>query len=142
MEKHHEILDLELRKTKSKGFMMQDNYTSKGKHLTALERQLIEGWHNKEKLSYREIAYRLGKAHQTIHNEIQRGCVQLKYKTKYSAIIAQESYKSLRTHSKPATNLTDQLDEKISKAVKNKIYLEVIHQEIKSVVCLRTSIIG
>lgn len=118
--------------------MMQDNYTSKGKHLTESERQLIERWHNKEKLSNREIAYRLGKAPQTIHNEIQRGTVQLKYKTKYSARIAQENYKALRTHSKRSTKITAQLDEKISKAVENKISLEVIHQDIKSVVCLRT----
>lgn len=117
---------------------MQDNYTSKGKHLTESERQLIERWHNKEKLSNREIAYRLGKAPQTIRNEIQRGTVQLKHKTKYSAKIAQESYKTLRTHSKRSTKLTPQLDEQISKAVKSKISLEVIHQEIKSVVCLRT----
>ena len=56
---------------------MQDNYTSKGKHLTESERLLIERWHNKEKISNREIAYCLGKAPQTIHNEIQRGTVQL-----------------------------------------------------------------
>lgn len=118
--------------------MMQDNYTSKGKHLTELERQLIERWHNKDKISNRETAYRLGRAPQTIHNGIKQGTIQLKYKTKYSAKVAQESYRTLRTHSKRATKLTDQLDEKISKAVKNKISLEVIHQEIKSVVCLRT----
>lgn len=76
--------------------MMQDNYTSKGKHLTESERQLIERWHNKEKLSNREIAYRLGKDPQTIHNEIHRGTIQLKRKTKYSAKIAQESYESAR----------------------------------------------
>ena len=51
--------------------MMQNNYTSKGKHLTESERLLIERWHNKEKISNREIAYRLGKAPQTIHNEEQ-----------------------------------------------------------------------
>lgn len=119
--------------------MMQDNYTSKGKHLTESERHLIERWHNKEKLSNLEIAYRLGKTPQTIHNEIHRGTVQLKYKTKkYSAKLAQENYKILRTHAKRSTKLTAQLDEKISKAVKNKSSLEVIHQEIKSVVCLCT----
>ncbi len=118
--------------------MMQNNYTSKGKHLTESERQLIERWHNKERISNREIAYRLGKAPQTINNEVKRGTIQLKTKQKYSAKIAQESYKTLRTHSKRATKLTAQLDEQISKAVKNKISLEVIHQEIKTVVCLRT----
>lgn len=58
--------------------MMQNDYTSKGKHLTESERLLIERferWHNKEKVSNREIAYHLGKAPQTIHNEIQRGTV-------------------------------------------------------------------
>ncbi|WP_419856461.1 helix-turn-helix domain-containing protein, partial [Actinobacillus pleuropneumoniae] len=35
---------------------MQNNYTSKGKHLTESERLLIERWHNKEKVSNREIA--------------------------------------------------------------------------------------
>lgn len=105
--------------------MMQDNDTSKGKHLTEPERQLIERWHNKEKLSNREIAYRLGRVPQMIHNEIQRGGVQLKYKTKYSAKISQERYKTLRTNSKRSTKLTAQLDEQISKAVKNKISLEV-----------------
>lgn len=34
------------KKTKSIGFMMQDNYSSKGKHLIEPERQLIERWHN------------------------------------------------------------------------------------------------
>ena len=29
---------------------MQNNYTSKGKHLTESERLLIERWHNKERL--------------------------------------------------------------------------------------------
>ena len=59
---------------------MQDNYTSKGKHLTESERQLIERWKNKERLSNREIAYRLGKAPQTINNEVKRGTIQLKTK--------------------------------------------------------------
>ncbi|MDO4635096.1 MAG: helix-turn-helix domain-containing protein [Streptococcus sp.] len=105
--------------------MMQDNDTSKGEHLTESERHLIERWHNKEKLSNQEITYRLGRAPQTIHNEIQRGGVKLKYKTKYSAKISQERYKNLRTNSKCSTKLTSQLDEQISKAVKNNISLEV-----------------
>lgn len=127
-----------MRKNKVERFHDARQLYLKGKHLTELERQLIERWHNKDKISNREIACRLGKASQTIHNEIQRGTVQLRYKTKYSAKVAQERYKTLRTHSKRSSKLTAQLDEKISKAVKNKISLEVIHQEIKSVVCLRT----
>lgn len=50
--------------------MMKDNYTLNGKHLTESEFLLIEAWHNKEKISNREISYRLGKAPQAIHNEI------------------------------------------------------------------------
>ncbi|WP_368389539.1 helix-turn-helix domain-containing protein [Streptococcus sp.] len=100
---------------------MQDNYTSKGQHLTDSERQLIVRWHNKEKLSNREMAYCLDRTPQTIHNEIQRRDVQLKYKTKYPAKIAQERYKTLRTNSKICTKLTTQLGEQISKVVKNKL---------------------
>ena len=117
---------------------MQDNYTSKGKHLTESERQLIERWKNKDKLSNREIAYRLGKAPQTINNEVKRGTIQLKTKRKYSAKLAQDTYKEHRVHSKRPTKLTVELDKTISQAVKEKISLEVIHQEIKSVLCLRT----
>lgn len=117
---------------------MHSHSNTRGKHLTLPERTLIERWHNKDKLSNREIAYRLGKAPQTIHSEIQRGTVQLKRKTKYSAKTAQESYETLRTHSKRSTKLTSQLDEEISEAVRNKVSLEVIHQELKPQVCLRT----
>ena len=53
---------------------MQDNYTTKGKHLTIDSRRLIERW-KKEGKSNREIASLLGKAPQTIHNEIKRGTV-------------------------------------------------------------------
>ena len=74
--------------------MMQNNYTSKGKHLTESERQLIERWKNKERLSNREIAYCLGKAPQTINNEVKRGTIQLKTKWKYSSKLAQATYAS------------------------------------------------
>ncbi|COT57055.1 transposase-like protein%2C IS1239 [Streptococcus pneumoniae] len=51
---------------------MQDNYTTKGKHLTIDSRRLIERWKKKGK-SNREIASLLGKVPQTIHTEIKRG---------------------------------------------------------------------
>ena len=44
-----------------KGTKMQDNYTTKGKHLTIDSRRLIERW-KKEGRSNREIASLLGKA--------------------------------------------------------------------------------
>ena len=51
---------------------MQDYSTTKGKHLTHTERIQIERWHNRERLCNREIAFRLNKAPQTIHNELKR----------------------------------------------------------------------
>ncbi len=53
---------------------MQNHYTTKAKHLTIDSRRLIERW-KKEGKSNREIASLLGKAPQTIHNEIKRGTV-------------------------------------------------------------------
>ena len=49
---------------------MQNHYTTKGKQLTIHSRRLIERWKNEGK-SNREIASLLGKAPQTIHNEIK-----------------------------------------------------------------------
>ncbi|BAN93051.1 truncated IS1239 transposase [Streptococcus dysgalactiae subsp. equisimilis 167] len=49
---------------------MQDYYTPKGKQLTIHERQQIQRW-KLEGRSNREIARLLGKAPQTIHNEIK-----------------------------------------------------------------------
>lgn len=118
--------------------MMQDYYTSKGKHLKESERQLIECWKNRDKLFNREIAYRLGKSPQTINNEIKRGTIQLKMKHKYSSNLAQANYTQHRGRSKRPTKLTVELDHKISQAVKEKVSLEVVHQELKNSVCLRT----
>ncbi|KYA49564.1 hypothetical protein AKI88_08610 [Streptococcus pneumoniae] len=56
---------------------MQDNYTTKGKHLTIDSRRLIERW-KKEGKSNREIASLLGKAPQTIHTKIKRMMVMAK----------------------------------------------------------------
>ena len=44
----------------------------KGKHLTMDNRRLIERWKN-ENMSNRKIAGLLGKAPQTINNEVKRG---------------------------------------------------------------------
>ena len=53
---------------------------------------------------------------------------------KYYYKLAQSTYKEKRELSKRPTKLTPELD----KVVKEKLSLEVIHQEIKTVVCLRT----
>ncbi|CZC38411.1 transposase [Streptococcus pneumoniae] len=79
---------------------MQDNYTTKGKHLTIDSRRLIERW-KKEGKSNREVASLLGKAPQTIHTEIKRGTVRQclgkgRFKEVYSADYAQQSYENNR----------------------------------------------
>ena len=54
---------------------MQDYYTPKSKQLTLTERRMIDRW-LKEGQSNCEIARRLAKAPQTIHNEVKRGQVR------------------------------------------------------------------
>ncbi|WP_150853190.1 helix-turn-helix domain-containing protein, partial [Streptococcus pseudopneumoniae] len=81
---------------------MQDNYTTKGKHLTIDSRRLIERW--KKGKSNREIASLLGKDPQTIYTEIKRGTVRKclgkgRFKEVYSADYAQQSYENNRKRS-------------------------------------------
>ncbi|CGF92563.1 IS30 family transposase [Streptococcus pneumoniae] len=96
---------------------MQDNYTTKGKHLTIDSRRLIERW-KKEGKSNREIASLLGKAPQTIHTEIKYGTVRQclgkgRFKEVYSADYAQQSYENNRKRSVKKSSLTKELKEKI-----------------------------
>ncbi|CEY18234.1 IS30 family transposase [Streptococcus pneumoniae] len=96
---------------------MQDNYTTKGKHLTIDSRRLIERW-KKEGKSNREIASLLGKAPQTIHTEIKRGTVRQclgkgRFKEVYSADYAQQSYENNRKRSVRKSSVTKELKEKI-----------------------------
>lgn len=82
---------------------MQDYYTPKGKQLTIHERQQIQRW-KLEGRSNREIARLLGKAPQTIHNEIKRGLVRQqvrkgKFEAVYSAQHAQLVYQENRKRS-------------------------------------------
>ncbi len=100
-----------------KGTEMQDNYTTKAKHLTIDSRRLIERW-KKEGKSNREIASLLGKAPQTIHTEIKRGTVRQclgkgRFKEVYSADYAQQSYENNRKRSVKKSSLTKELKEKI-----------------------------
>ena len=95
---------------------MQDNYTTKGKHLTIDSRRLIERW--KKGKSNREIASLLGKAPQTIYTEIKRGTVRKclgkgRFKEVYSADYAQQSYENNRKRSVKKSSLTKELKEKI-----------------------------
>ncbi|WP_152165543.1 helix-turn-helix domain-containing protein, partial [Streptococcus pneumoniae] len=96
---------------------MQDNYTTKAKHLTIDSRCLIERW-KKEGKSNREIASLLGKVPQTIHTEIKRGTVRQclgkgRFKEVYSADYAQQSYENNRKRSVKKSSLTKELKEKI-----------------------------
>ncbi|CJQ26929.1 IS30 family transposase [Streptococcus pneumoniae] len=96
---------------------MQDNYTTKGKHLTIDSRRLIERW-KKEGKSNREIASLLGKAPQTIHTKIKRRTVRKclgkgRFKEVYSADYAQQSYENNRKHSVKKSSVTKELKEKI-----------------------------
>lgn len=76
---------------------MQDNYTTKGKHLTIDSRCLIERW-KKEGKSNREIASLLGEG---------------RFKEVYSADYVQQSYEHNRKRSVKKSSLTKELKEKI-----------------------------
>lgn len=77
------------------------NYTKenrKYKHISYVERTMIERWFNKEGLSKKEIAKRLDKSERTIRREINRGLTinltsELEVINIYSADIAYDEYK-------------------------------------------------
>ncbi len=96
---------------------MQNNYKTKGKYLTIPDRRYIEQW-NKEGKSNREIARLLGRAPQTINNEIKRGQVlqQVRkglFKYVYSADVAQANYEKNRKRSVKKLILTKKIKDKI-----------------------------
>jgi IS30 family transposase len=97
---------------------MQNHYTPKGKHLTIDNRRLIERWKN-ENMSNRKIAGLLGKAPQTINNEVKRGTTlqQVRkglYKKVYSADYAQTVYQTNRKRSVKKIILTKEMKVGIS----------------------------
>lgn len=109
---------------------MQEHYTPKGKHLTIDNRRLIERWKNENK-SNREIAGLLGKAPQTIHNEVKRGTTlqQVRkglYKKVYSTDYAQTVYQSNRKRSVKKLILTKEIREKILHYHKQKFSPEMM----------------
>lgn len=109
---------------------MQDYYTPKSNHLTLTERRMIERW-LLEGQSNREIARRLTKAPQTIHNEVKRGQVrqqvrQGKYEQVYSADCAQEVYDNNPKRSVKQMTLTKELKEKIVHYIKQKYSPEML----------------
>ena len=125
-----------------KGTEMQNHYTPKGKHLTIDNRRLIERWKN-ENMSNREIAGLLGKAPQTINNEVKRGTTlqQVRkglYKKVYSADYAQTVYQTNRKRSVKKIILTKELKEKILHYTKQKFSPEMMVKKKKMKVGIST----
>lgn len=109
---------------------MQNNYNTKGKHITEQERILIEKW-KKEHKSNREIAKLLGKAPQTINNEIKRGTVDLSFHggtKEYSAEKAQNDYNHLRLAVGRTDTWSVKKEEIIREHILNKYSPEIISQ--------------
>lgn len=116
--------------TQEKDTEMQEHYTPKGKHLTIGERRLIERWKCENK-SNRQIATLLGKAPQTIHNEIKRGITlqqvrKGRYKKVYSADYAQTVYQTNRKKSVKKLILTEEIKQKILHYHKQKFSPEMM----------------
>ena len=109
---------------------MPTHYTPKGKHLTIAERRIIEKWKDEGK-SNRQIALLLGKAPQTIHNDIKRGLVRQqvrkgKFELLYSADAAQSHYESARKKSVRKCRLDKTTKEKILHYIKQKYSPEMM----------------
>lgn len=71
--------------------------SNKYKHISVIERTMIERWYNKEKRSKKEIADLLGKSERTIRREIKRGKIivkgyQWEDKEEYSSRVSQKKY--------------------------------------------------
>ena len=109
---------------------MPTHYTPKGKRLTIAERRFIEKWKDEGK-SNRQIALLLGKAPQTIHNDIKRELVRQqvrkgKFELLYSADTAQSRYESARKKSVRKGRLDKAIKEKILHYIKQKYFPEMM----------------
>ena len=109
---------------------MPTHYTQKGKHLTIAKRRFIEKWKDEGK-SNRQIALLLGKAPQTIHNDIKRELVRQqvrkgKFELLYSADTAQSRYESARKKSVRKCRLDKATKEKILHYIKQKYSPEMM----------------
>ncbi|HFI0695376.1 TPA: IS30 family transposase, partial [Streptococcus suis] len=120
---------------------MLEHYTPKRNYLTIAHRRLIERLRNENK-SNREIAGLLGKAPQTIRNEVKRGTTlqQVRkglYKKVYSADYAQTVYQTNRKRSVTKSILTKEIREKILHYHKQKFSPEMtVKKKVK--VCIST----
>lgn len=100
--------------------------STKYSHLTFNDRLNIERW-KKEGKSNREIARLLGKAPQTINNEIKRGLTRQqvrkgKFELVYIADVAQRHYANNRSRSVKPTHLTSEMKETIVYYIKSNKY--------------------
>ena len=96
---------------------MQNHSTTKDKQVALTERRLIERWQS-DGISHRQIAALLGKAPQTINNEIKRSFVRQqvrkgRFEKVYRADAAQVVYDKNRTKSVRPVTLTKELKERI-----------------------------
>lgn len=109
---------------------MQKKYTTKGKHLTEKQHILIEKW-KKENKSNSDIAKLLGKAPQTINNEIKRGLVDLSFhggNKEYVAEKAQNDYNHFRLAVGRTDTWTVEKEKIIREHIQNKYSPEIISQ--------------
>lgn len=105
-----------------------------------LKRRQIKRWYNKEKMSNRKIALLLGKAPQTINNEIKRGYIQMKRTSKYSSEIAQAKYKEQKSHCGRYKLLTASINHNISKLRKRKIFPGSNHSKVAVNCCFENTV--
>lgn len=109
---------------------MHTNYTTKHKHLTIETRRNIERWKLEGK-SNREIARLLGKAPQTINNEIKKGQVlqqvrKSKFEKVYKADYAQSIYEQNRKNSSRKSKQDKEVIIRIQHYLKQKYTPEMI----------------
>ena len=118
------------------------NYNKKGKkykHITYVERTMIETWYNCDHKSKKEIALLLHKSERTIRREINRGKIIIRGydwtdKEEYSAQVAQEKYEYGMTSKGPELKLDS--DYELVKHIENEITInkkspEVISKQLK-----------
>ena len=112
---------------------------TKYKHITYVERTMIETWYNQDHKSKKEIAELLHKSERTIRREINRGLVDIRGyywedKKEYSAMVAQEKYEYQMTSKGPELKLdqdlklVEHIEREISKGKKSP---EVISKQLK-----------
>lgn len=112
---------------------------NKYKHITYVERTMIETWYNSDHKTKKEIAELLHKSERTIRREINRGKVivrgyEWEEKEEYSARVAQDKYEYGMTSKGPELKLDQdyELVKHIEKEIiKNKKSPEVVSKQLE-----------